>query len=408
MDEAPVVPELEMTASQAIDPASVETSELHRPLTPPPNLAQRQNTKQDSPHHIPDFDFEDISLHAIDPTPAPVVTSPIRTHKSVDSKLSESASRLSASSSFKSTSSLQNGLGGSEFGSVPMGGNGSTTTRVRQRISREMVRETIQQRIADGSLSRKGSIITPAVVPAVAPASVPVVFSSYTTNADKRSSSTSTSTLVDPKRMSSSSMKLNDKRISSTSTSLGIDKALPPPPAEAFLMRKAVTTDATVRIAEERPSMRPRSQTQSAHDVLKQNEKDGVIGEPQSALDRLIGISSEGQTPRTTTKLGNEKSFVPVSILQKPTIEVNGLMPPPLAMRTPSGVSVRAASPDNMGIKEREQAILAKRKEKGVKENQKSVRDRDISGASRGSRRSRRSMSTGDVAEEAEQVSLLI
>lgn len=177
---------------------------------------------------------------------------------------------------------------------------GSSTTRVRQRISRELIRETVQQRIADGSISRKGSVIDSATV-------------------------------------------IVEKRASR------IEKDLPAPPTAntSIQMAKSHTTDAAPRKVTEdiRPTLRPRSQTQSAHDVLKANEKDGVIDEPKSALDQLMANIS----PSTD----NEPKLQ--GILQK----TEALMPPAV-VQTRS----RSPSPTGEGMAAREQAIIAKRREK--------------------------------------------
>ncbi|KAK8845595.1 hypothetical protein IAR55_006311 [Kwoniella newhampshirensis] len=375
----------------SIDGHSVRESspETDRPLTPPPVLRNttRGDDKTESPHRLPDFNFnfEEIKFKADEEMPTKTGDS-LKLANVVLAKTVETAP-LKADDSIMTASASSASLR-SEFGGS--GSNtriqDSSTTKVRQRISREMIRETIQQRIAEGSLSRRPSNLDGAGVPV-------------------------------------------DRPISTVEK----DKDLPVPPAEspaldpsssdvealAPRMTKAHTTDATTRqassaLSTDRPQMRPRSQTQSAHDVLKQNERDGVIEEPKSALDRLTmgmemkrevsgSIAAEMPPPPVIAK---DIEARPVSILRNPypntdTKKQEGLLPPVKlqntrsASATSANARARSPSPIGEGMKAREEAIIAKRREKEA---------RKVSAMSNGSRRSRRSLSMGDADQEVEQV----
>jgi len=199
-----------------------------------------------------------------------------------------------------------------------------------------MIKETIQQRLADGSLSRKTSTVD-----------------NFTQRVD----------LIKQ----------------------GMDKDLPPRPT-SVVMTKSHTTDAAP--TEDRPAMRPRSQTQSAHEVAKLNAIQGSLGNPQSALDRLMANSkpgSEGDKVRVVSSADTNSSqplFMPPGIL-KPDVEDK--------RRAISGKVEIVVE----GMAGREKAINAKRKE---------VRETSGSGVRR-----RRSLSVGDTdVEEVVSVAKLV
>lgn len=268
-----------------------EAPAIPEPKTPP----SLPKPTDDSPHRIPDFEFEQLSLQSVvTPTQAvnQKVTSPIRdsfqstsTNSNRLSGLSENSNRLSGFSEGSNrlsgiSESVSNRFSGisestsfksSSTGLSASSSNGDSTGKaagkVRQRISREMIKETIQQRLADGSLSRKPVGVSPT----------------------------------------------------------GVDKDLPPPPG-SLPMTKAHTTDATSaeergKMTEERPQMRPRSQTQSAHEVAKLNAIQGSLGNPQSALDRLMANAKpvEGEKGRvvSTDANGAQPVYMPPGILQR-------------------------------------------------------------------------------------------
>ena len=351
--------------------SSTDENEHDRPLTPPPSYARRG--KEESPHEIPSFEFEDAGLHAvgqkvevgpakvIGPSAKPVITSSVKAAVRPVAKTETMSSATVAVvspvqvlamstvtqsvSTTSTTSACSTASSAAEFGDTAIPIEGSTTTRVRQRISREMIRETIQQRIAEGSLSRKPLTDGQTAIP--------------------QTTTSSNASTAQP----------------------GMDKDLPLPPFDAIPMSKAHTTDAPPRqSADERPKMRARSQTQSAHQVLKANERDGLIAEPKSALDKLIQISG----PTVPRAVSTASVIIPVSILQNPKEMVNPLLPAP---------TMQHESEKGMGG--REQAFNAKRQE------EEGRRASSTSGASVSPHRRRRSLSVSDAGDGPEAVSHL-
>ncbi|WWC99204.1 hypothetical protein V866_006099 [Kwoniella sp. B9012] len=384
----------------SIDDHSTSSNEPERPLTPPPVIRDTAEDQQESPHRLPDmnFHFEEIQLQRTGSDElkrtATVKSNPVSPIKVSNELKKDSPIKEVVRPSLSGLSSLgklpTSGSGSSiknDFGSPSSNkSQDSTTTRVRQRISREMIRETINQRIADGSLSRR-------------PASSGDLSKSL------------------PVSFAITDMPIRQRRTS------GVDKDLPPPPQNespsmtpsssqaeelAPRMTKAHTTDnAASNSSEMRPAMRPRSQTQSAHEVLKQNEKDGILNEPKSALDKLASSLPSPTESGTTLQREVSGSIAaemppppgrPISILRNPYPNPNkqeGLLPPVNVGVSSSKERTSSPSPTGEGMKGRENAIIANRKEK--------QQERNVSGVSTGSRRSRRSLSMGDVDKEAEQ-----
>lgn len=307
--------------------------EVERPLTPPP---VRREPKADSPHRIPSFEFEEISLQTVE-QPAfrtARVASPVKATTSNASQISTSTTKSEANVPLRPSTSTSTGSVASptktDFGSKPQDNSSeSTTTQVRQRISREMIRETINQRLADGSISRRGS--TPALMG---------VSSHY---ADLAPAPPRPISMAFPPRQA--------------------EKSLPLPPIEKSTPMVKANTDAPKSTTEERPSLRPRSQTRSAHELLKATSKDGLILEPKSGLDMLIAN--------------------------------------PDAIAGPSSAILKSQPiPGKIGAtKGMEEAIVAQGREK----------ERIVSGGSvgsTGSRKSRRSMSMSDAPNVKVRVSL--
>jgi hypothetical protein len=282
-----------------------------------------------------------------------------------------------------------------------------------------MIKETIQQRIADGSITRRGS--TQALM----------------NHEDVSSTATQRPVSMGP-----------TVRTSSGAPKSQLDKALPMPPSslashpsgskekmevrfkdqlESSDMMRSKTD--TGRQVSDRPT-RQRAMTtagQSAHEALKASEREGMLAEPKSALDRII----EKQVPPapldlpTTPAKGKARtassSKGPMSILKAalhlhhPAEELNAstrstsstdsepLLPPQLATQRPASPArqtqvqaapvhlAQVAVPGMSSMDSRENAIIAKRREKD--------------GLGAGARRKpRRSLSTGDV-EDGEKVS---
>jgi serine/arginine repetitive matrix protein 2 len=367
-----------------------EVEEL-RPLTPPPQIAREK--KEDSPHRIPSFEFkfgaldlggdvEEIAKEA-EKVATPVKVSPPAVTVTRPSHIETRTRPVSSSSPIAkvATKPISGDLGSSS----PPQASGSTNTRVRQRISREMIRETIQQRMADGTLSRHASSASGHILDAEIPKRRP------------------TSVAI--------------------GTGIGKDKDLPPPPpmtpnlGNGVPMAKAHTTDApaTRRASQpSRPVMMTRSKTQSAEEVIQSNVKDdGFIKEPKSALDRLMdGMNSVALS--TSPDRVRAVFAKPISILQKP--KDSTLIPPApdhlSAPISPSRATASASpSPSASGSTSSTKAVVVvptptKGKERAVSGKEKE-KERAVSGKKekkdkegKPRRKSRRSMSTGDVAEE--------
>lgn len=404
--------------------------DVDRPLTPPTLPSALEATKPESPHRLPElnFNFETINFDSADDKGEKVVKSesiPLRLSSVEQKKVTTpiEVERATKEDIPKITSNSA-----SDFSPSPLKSHSqekktthdSTTNRIRQRISREMIRETIQQRIADGSLSRR-------------PASMDM---------DSLSKSFSRTSLNDFE------MKRN-RRVS-------MDKDLPSPPAESPAMVSSapstpskprpkseilgrVTCRQSQSHSAERPGMRPRSQTQSAHEVFKQSEREG--GEAKSALDKIVALvrRDAGENKEGKEKMERDVSGTiaaamsrvptpgkdidkPAGILKNPNglLDVNSKAEEseigpgsPVSKRRVSNnvrpISETSISPRSSlsgtqsskdGPTAREQAIIAKRRQD--RDRQVSIASA-VSAISASSRKSRRSLSTGDVNAEISQ-----
>lgn len=363
------MPDVVQPTDEMLDDLVVEESKDSRPLTPPPTIGRE--TREDSPHRIPSFEFKFDSLDLGTDNVVKekeenilLMSAPMPAARAKSITI-EAKPRPVSSTMAKSSTAPASGDFASASTSAP---SGSTTTRVRQRISREMIRETIQQRMADGTLSRHTSSasghILDAEIPKRRPASLAV-----------------------------------------TSTSTGKDKDLPPPPPKtpvigtgSIPMSKAHTTEAATRQPSQpdRPSMRPRSKTQSAEEVIASNVRDdGFIKEPKSALDRLMdGMNSVALS--TSPDKVKAVFAKPISILQKPK---NSTLIPPAPAHLSAPVSPGrvngSTSPSSSTSSKDTETEKPANSEKKDKE-----RKRDASGKPR--RKSRRSMSVGDVEQDSQ------
>lgn len=139
--------------------------DVDRPLTPPTLPSALEATKPESPHRLPElnFNFETINFDSADDKGEKVVKSgsiPLRL-SSVEQK--KVTTPIEVERATKEDIPIITSNSASDFSPSPLKFHSqekktthdSTTNRIRQRISREMIRETIQQRIADGSLSRR-------------------------------------------------------------------------------------------------------------------------------------------------------------------------------------------------------------------------------------------------------------
>ncbi|OXG24431.1 hypothetical protein C361_02285 [Cryptococcus neoformans Tu259-1] len=414
-----------------IDSKSESVSDdIDRPLTPPTPRSTVEATKPESPHRLPEFNFnfETINFDSAANKGEKVVKSESIPFGVSSVEQKEVTAPIEVERATKEDIPKITSNSASDFSPSPLKSQSqekktthdSTTNRIRQRISREMIRETIQQRIADGSLSRR-------------PASMDM---------DTLSKSFSRTSLGDFE------MKRN-RRVS-------MDKDLPPPPAESPAMVSSapstpskprpkseilgrVTCPQSQSHSAERPGMRPRSQTQSAHEVFKQSEREG--GEAKSALDKIVALvrRDAGGNKEGGEKMERDVSGTIAAAMSRVPTPGKEIDKPAGILRNPNGlldanskaeefevgpgspVSKRRVSNNVRPISEtsisprssfsgtqsskdgptaREQAIIAKRRQD---------RDRQVSTASAvsaisvGSRKSRRSLSMGDVNAEISQ-----
>jgi len=224
------------TSGGSSDPRSSTDSDRARPLTPPRSLGTGQ--KAESPHRIPDFDFESHGGKSFDMDTAmePEVArtedfgpalAPLRTKSSVDPlRIVKRSSQFGLDQS--SVASRVTGLPGSRSDeSLGTANGGSLNGQIRQRISKDMIRARMEERKANKpSESESGS------------------------DSDE-----------DLLRTSIGSVRAAPS-----------EKALPPCPTSTV----------------SRPQLKARTQTRSAQDILAQAGTDGLPEEPKSALDQLV------------------------------------------------------------------------------------------------------------------------
>ena len=395
---------------------------VERPLTPPPKIQDGQ-AKIESPHRLPSFDFEEITLESVGQSQMRVarVVSPKKAASGAIDASTPSSSNVTGSSSTSTVPRLDANsaavtspvakttqLALASSSSTDFGGKGSgsdsTNTRIRARISRDAIRETVNQRLADGSISRRGSTQA-------------LNLGKTSFYADLAPTPPRPVSIAFPPRHS--------------------EKSLPLPPSPSHLragaatqMGRAHTTDtnATGRKVSSREwndesesdsayvgkrpggHHRPLSQTQTAHEALKASERDGLIGEPKSALDRIIaqgdGARLGDSTSSNSTAILKPASNVgpPVPAKEGPTATMSrggsstALLDSTTGAENSASSGAASGAEGKMAMQAREEAIVAKRREKeGRIASNGSV-------GSVGSRRSRRSMSMSD-AQQFDEVS---
>ena len=213
------------------------SDESARPLTPPRTLGTGQ--KAESPHRIPDFDFESHGGKSFDmdtameseATPTEdfgPALAPLQTKSSIDPlRIVKRSSQFGLDQT--SIASKTAGLPGSRSDdSLGTANGGSLNGQVRQRISKDMIRARMEERKASKpSESESGS------------------------ESDE-------------------------------------DLPLNIAPVRTALSEKALPARPTPEETQPRPQLRARTQTRSAQDILAQAGTDGLPEEPKSALDQLV------------------------------------------------------------------------------------------------------------------------
>lgn len=358
------------------DTSGQSTSEDEaRPTTPPhPPIPHRASTAPPTTteHRIPSFEFEEIKLSTEEVLvrKATVIRNPHSPTKSVFQRdeVPPPPAPLRQTSLPQPAAPPAMSEGGS---------NGSM--RVRQRISREMIRETIDRKYADGSISRR-------------PHSAMALSSSSGYDKPTESKRTSVhgngySTTIAPPILSASSSLATSSSTSSASTR-NKDLPPPPPPQVSTPMMKSHTDNLRpTSIAMDQPSVRARSNTQGipAGEVIQRSSNMGK--EPSSGLDKIIA----GHSGTSTHISGLPKpSYGPTASIGRPISILQNPHPP-----RPGSASGGPTPSSSAGLTSSTSA--ASDQDFGV-----NGKNRDVSGlsaiqeGSRGSRRSRRSLSVSD------------
>ncbi|KAL7418687.1 Bud site selection protein bud4 [Cryptotrichosporon argae] len=398
-DAAPATISYQPTTMPSPNPAPSSASsdvdtDAERPLTPLPMLDEWPSKQ--SPHRIPSFDFDDLRLDGEGPN----VTAPLRISPTKSAAATPVAKSLSSATPTRT-----------EFGPVLSptkradgSTSESTTTRVRQRISRELIRETVAQRLAAEGARARGSSLGPDALLGTAPRPASLVM--------PRTASESAA----PRPASTSALEISTARPTAPTTPMrpqpartpGTDKALPPAPAtptpapitppSAPRMAKAHTADGARRPSDR--GQRKRSMTlaappatptgqRSASQAIAAMTRDGKLDSPKSALDKLIAFGErvrvrespkqEGKAERTVKRISSRGELGEakvVGILKKEAGE---------------SASVRVAGQDDDG------KLLPPAQFK----NDKSPEQKKRAPSGSAAPRRRRSMSVGD-AEDGE------
>ncbi len=235
-------------ASSAFVPSSSESEQSdlreERPQTPPKVADTAPQIV--SPTRIPDFDFETDQNHSFGDISSDLSTS--QAFKMVEDALPPMSPPVGPAQRSIFPSPVK---GASPPVSRPSSGEsqitstGSTTGRIRQRISRDMIRQKLEVRKAQ-SESRTGDSVQASITSGI-PGDLSII----------------------------------EKNLISG------EKALPAPPTE-WISTTANKRSASPAADKERPKMAPREQSKSAQEVLQQAQRDGNMHDPKSALDRLV------------------------------------------------------------------------------------------------------------------------
>ncbi|TYJ51830.1 hypothetical protein B9479_007589 [Cryptococcus floricola] len=458
-EQAPAPPTSESGSESASEPVSSRPTSPESgglqitqgpPLTPPRRMMDEGKEAAESPHRLPDFDFGlgSIDFGTVGSTKKVVEPKIIREEAERVAKPEEKEkvqekkkAPLGIPQATSTTSLNRHSMPASPASPTshastsprqPKTTHDSTTNRIRQRISREMIRETIQQRLADGSLSRRPvSMGSGAELDALAKGVEKTGISDFGVegNKDKELPAPppeSPALPSTPSKVRPKSEILSRMRTPST-------------PQSASKQTTTTSNPGTPTTTVERPQMRQRSQTQSAHEVFKQSEESGA--EAKSALDKIVSLVRREHGGRKSSEVGkpggagmqrevsgtigdvmppaprtpSKEAKQPAGILKNP----NGLLdtapqdaPRRVSnnVRPPSSLFSSSTSSSSSDKKEKENARddrpTAKEQALITKRRGELGRERQVSGVSmvsQGSKKSRRSMSMGDVGEQVAQ-----
>lgn len=381
------------------------TEDDDRPITPSPSEPTTRpvlSTSNDdvgntSAHRIPSFEFEEIKL-----TSEEMLVRRATVQKNPHSPTKPTSMSTSTSSGFTNPYSPEGSKINNESGSI----------RVRQRISREMIRETIDRKYADGSISRRphstlGFGASSMDSQGFMSASTSGTGSGFGTATELKRASTpggGYSTSVAPPPLSASSSNASAR-----------NKELPPPPPVSSTPMLKSSTDRPRSNAPQPPINRPHSAAGvlGAGEVIRQSSQMGK--EPSSGLDRIIAgnahihhaapTSIQGLPQRASVHYGPTADIGrPVSILQNP----HQYIPPMTSHQpTPRQPSRSETAPVRARPISAADMTTSSSSSQDFGLGPSGSRGRDASGlsaihegGSRNSRKSRRSMSMSDANEE--------
>lgn len=269
-----------------------------------------------------------------------------------------------------------------------------------------MIRETIDRKYADGSISRR-----PHSALGIGASSNESMGSQGFTSTSTSNASQGFPSAAELKRASTpgagySTSVAPPPLSASSSAASARNKDLPPPPISTPMLKSS--TDMPRSNVDHPPLLRPRSYTQApAGDVIRQSSEMG--NEPSSGLDRIIaagngnihvGILPAGLPQRSSTYGPSASMAYPVSILQNPHPYIPPASSATPTYRTPSRSETAPTAPA------RPMSAYGSSSQ-DFDAGPSGSRGRDVSGlsaidegGSRNSKKSRRSMSMSDANEE--------
>ena len=299
-----MMPEL---SAQRMDGTPSNSSTESRPLTPPPSLPAADALDGDSPHRLPSFDFGDMRIEGFAKSPS----SPVKANFELPrpaSPTKASLSRQSVSSPIKVIVQKTYPSASVSAADVPLPITPAKTTdavskdltnsggekppaRVRQRLSRELIRETTERRMADGSLHLKRSSMD-----------VLSALEDRLMNA------------VELKRISADALLQSQATFelkSHEKPTANHDKSLPATPNETPVLNSSPF------VRQEQQAARLRSQTVSNQGTSLQ--------EPQSGLDRLAAAFTPSSSDEQSSDAVDKEALLPkpVGILKQKTDPAN-------------------------------------------------------------------------------------
>lgn len=365
LDLSPELEDQAVLADEDEDEVEMQ-SEVEEPLTPPPVKRDESETRKESPR-IPSFEFAGLSLDMpkdenevveeepdspkfstpigtpgpvtiTSPSPAPSTPTrpsimdrgspvgspsrmtPSRSPAGLATPSRATPSRVSMSSPLASApvrSSAEIPTSSSDEFGPPVESNKdvsemSTTSRVRQRISRELIREQVSKRVA-AETATGGRPVSMMDSPSR-------VISPIKINAPRNVSQSVTPSSQSPLTSPTSGRVSFDApspafRRPHRSSATSIDKDLPAPPAGGAQLDRVLSPDTPTRSS---------MSSSSSQATALQQLKDGGRDSPKSALDRIMTAFGKDDPSSSSSRVieSPTKAVPPVSILRKqPDVE---------------------------------------------------------------------------------------